>query len=553
MVKDRLQQLIADAKAEGWGHYIKTAADEKALLEGCYVDERMGQHVCDYFAKRLKHIKPTEWSGKPFVLEQWQRDGIIMPLFSWLTSDGRRRFNEAGIWVPKKNGKSPLGAGLLLYGADPKGDGEEGAECYSMATEREQAAISYRYAHGMVEVSEYLQSVFTPVPSKKRLVVNTTSWVQALSADSASHHGICPHFFLIDEIHAFNEEGRDRISANRFGGRVRRNPLTVVISTAGAEDASIGREEYERHRRVLDGFSEDTSLFSYIREAHKTDDWTAPETWKKANPMLGISFTEDDMRKECEKAKSSPSARNDFLRFCLNVWVGASSPWLSVERWNELEADMPSIAELKSAVCFGGLDLSERSDLTAWVKIFKCESGKHYIVPHFWLPEDGIDELERNDSAPYRNWAEHGYMTICPGASINYRMVMDRITDDAKTFRIKQIGYDRYQASMIRDELTEKHQVTPVEIPQTFQGMSEPSKEFESLIKTGMIEHDGNPILARMVSQVTTICDTNGNIRPTKRGNKKRMKIDGVVASIMALRCAMAHRVKKRSAGVMWV
>lgn len=552
MVKDRLAQLIADAKANGWGHYIVTAADEKALLEGCFVDERMGQHVCDYFAKRLKHIKPTEWAGKPFILEPWQRDGIIMPLFSWMTADGRRRFNEAGIWVAKKHGKTPVGAGLLMYGADPKGDGETGAECYSMATDREQASITYRYAQGMVESSEYLRSVFTPIPSKKRLVVDSSTWIQALSADSSSHHGICPHFLLIDEIHAFNEEGRDRVSANRFGGRVRRNPLTIVISTAGAEDSSIGREEYERHKRVLQGFSEDTSLFAFICEADKNDDWTDPATWRKANPMLGVSFTEDDMRKECEKAKSSPTARNDFLRYCLNIWVGASAPWLSIDRWNELVTE-PGEEELKKSLCVGGLDLSERSDLTAWVKVFKTPEGKHYLVPHFWLPADGVDELERNDSARYRDWAEQGWMTLCPGPTINYKMVLEKIVEDAKKYKIKQIGYDRYQASMIRDELKDKHGIEPIEIPQTFQGMSEPAKELESLIKSGMIEHDANPIMARMVGQVTVIGDTNGNIRPTKRGGKKRMKIDGVVASVMAIRVAMAHKVKKRSAGVLWV
>src|SRR3990172_1997881 len=269
----RLEELKAKARSEGWDRYIRTENDERAVLEGCYVDERFGLYVCDYFKKRLTH-SVGKWQGQPFVLAPWQATDVIMPLFSWLRPDGRRRFREAGIWLPKGQGKTQLCAGLLLYGVD--GDKEPGAECYSMANDREQASIMYRMAATMVRQNEYLRGKFKPIPSRKRLTYGLTAWVQALSQEAATQHGLAPHFFIIDEIHAFNEEGRERLSANRYGGRKRDNPLSISISHAGAEEAGIGRGGYEGQKRIKDGVDHDTSCFTYIREADKNDDWRAP-------------------------------------------------------------------------------------------------------------------------------------------------------------------------------------------------------------------------------------------------------------------------------------
>lgn len=547
-----LAQRTAEAKQEGWHRYVRSENDERAMLAGYKFVPVFGEYVCEFFAKYLRHSK-GQWAGKPFILADVQRDEIVMPLFSWVHEDsGLRRFRTADIWVAKKNFKSTLGAGLMLYGLTA--DDEDGAECYAAANDRSQAGIVFGEAANMVAASPQLRSELQVIRSAKRIVRSGSSWFQALSADAATAEGKNAHFRIFDEIHAANEQGRALFEALRYSGAARRQPLGIVISTAGDDTAGIGREQYEYADGVRKGLIEDITSFVYIAEAEPADDWTKPETWKKANPMLGVTISQDEMADECNKAVQSPRLKNSFLRYRLNIWTAAETSWLDTRRWADSVFD-PDAVDLSAFPCTGAFDLSLRLDLTAWVRCHRedLEDGnaRYYFVPHFWLPKAQIEDREREDRMAYRTLEEQGWITLTTGNeyAVDYAAVREFILGECARYGVSEIAYDRHNAWQFAQEL-DANRLTMVEIPQNYMGLSDSSKEFEMLVKEGRALHDGNPIMSWMVDRVRVLSDTNGNIRPVKCDKaRRRTRIDGVVAAVMALSRSMLGGASKSYTG----
>lgn len=561
-MSDRLPQLIADFKARGLAHYLRGENDERALLAGYTVRPELGAAACRFMEKYLRH-STGQWAGQPFRLLDWQRDRVVMPLFSWVRpgDDGNwiRRFRRVQIWVPVKNGKSELSAALCLtvwqFEEEPSFQG------YLAANDRDQASIVYGQMAEMVNSSPQLSMRLKLLESKKLIRETTNSFVRVLSSEASGAEGWNAQYVGIDEIHKFDARGRVLREALRNRGAGRRQPVEVIISTAGDEEG-IGHEEYQYAKAVEQGESSggvtDITLLPVIFEAKADCDIADPEAHRAANPSYGHIIRPEEIAQEAAVAKNNPRMLSTFKRYRLNIWTGSETPWLLGERWKQLGGPLDE-DELKRLPCFGGLDLSSTTDLTAWVLIWKRPDDSYIIRPRFWLPLDRIDEREAEDRTPYRQYQSQGWITLTPSAEIDFLAVCDQIGADYAAYKVHQIGFDAYLSNTLLPVMRDRHRISNasdekrpgaerglVKIPQTTVYLSEASKLLEAMVNaTGKIRHDGNPIMARHVVNCRAYSDTNGNIRPIKCDRaRRRMRIDGVAALVNGLARAMVCRPK---------
>jgi phage terminase large subunit-like protein len=500
-----------------------------------YFDERAAVVACNFFERLLHHSK-GEWSGRPFTLLDWQKRDIIRPLFGWKRkSDGTRRYRTAYIEIPRKNGKSTLSAGIalcLLYA-----DGEPAAEVYSAAADRDQASIVFDEAKRMVDASPEL-SKRSGVFKRSIFVNETLSSYKVLSADAPTKHGLNASGIIFDELHA--QPNRDLWDVLTTSTGARRQPLTVAITTAGYDRQSICFEQHEYARQVLAGIIDDPSYFAYIAAADEKDDWTAPATWRKSNPSLGHTVKLDYLEQECRKAQASPAYQNTFRRLHLNQWTQQETRWLDISAWDRC-ADPFDAKLLDGAQCYGGLDLASSSDIASFVLCFPNESGEdelYTLLPFFWIPADNMVERARRDRVPYDAWVRDGLVRATPGNVIDYGFIVRDIAAMSEQYNIKEIAFDRWGAFQVSQQL-DGAGLTMIGFGQGFNSMSPPSKDLLRLVMDGKLRHGGNAVLRWMADNVVVTTDPAGNIKPNKQ--KSREKIDGIVASIMALDRAVRH------------
>lgn len=499
---------------------------------GFWFDKKAADLAVAFFEKLLMHSK-GEWAGQPFRLQEWQRDDIIRPLFGWKRADGTRRYRHAYIEIPRKNGKSTLCSGIGLYLL--LADGEPGAEVYSAAADRDQARIVFDEAKAMVESSPALSEYAKPL--RNTIVVHSQrSFYRVLSADAYTKHGLNAHGILFDELHA--QPNRELWDVLNTSTGARRQPLMVMITTAGVYDPeSICWEQHEYARQVLDGAIDDPFFFAYIAAADEDDDWTSPVAWAKANPGLGVTIKHDYLDGECKRALASPAYQNTFRRLHLNQWTAQEERWLDLAAWNACKRELP---DLSGRACFAGLDLSSTTDISAFVLCFppKDEDEPYWLLPFFWIPRDNLFERVRRDRVPYDAWLRDGLLEATPGNVIDYYYIEQTVRNLATEYDIQEIAFDRWGATLLYQRLEEARQ-TMIQFGQGFASMSPPMKEFLKLVLSQRIAHNGNPVLRWMVDNVVARSDPAGNIKPDKA--KSRNRIDGVVASIMALDRAVRY------------
>jgi phage terminase large subunit-like protein len=528
-MKDLLQ-MLADAKAAGWREWIRSEADERALLEGCTFDLAAAERVRTFFRKFLRHSK-GQWANKPFDLLDWQWQEVIAPLFGWKRADGTRRYRRGYIEVPKKNGKSTLFSGLSLYLL--VGDREPGAEVYSAAVDRDQASIVFNEAANMVEASDAFDDRLSVIRSTKRITfLQKHSVYRALSADVPAKEGLNAHAVLIDELHA--QKNREMWDTLRYAGASRRQPLLLSITTAGFDRHSICWEQHYYAEQVLSGVTDDSAFFALIYAAGIEDDWTDPAVWKKANPGFGITVNADQFAEDCREAQESPAKENSFRRYRLNQWVESETRWLSLEKWDACDAQ---VADLAGKPCWAGLDLSSTTDLSAFILLFPIDD--HYaVLPFFWVPEEGARRRERRDRAPYMQWIKEGLVQATPGETIDYDRIRKRINELGQLYSIRQIAIDRWNATQLATQL-EGDGFEMVAFGQGYVSMNSPTKKLEQLVLSEQLAHGGNPVLWWMANNVSLETDAADNWKPSKK--KSRERIDGIVALIMALGMAEQH------------
>jgi phage terminase large subunit-like protein len=519
------------AKRRGWKRLLclLPGYDPYKNAEAFYFDEDAAQLALDFFTECLTHAK-GELAGQPVVLEPWEQS-IIANAFGWKRrSDGTRRYRKVFVFVPRKNGKTTLVAGIVLLGLFV--DGEPGAEVYSAAAEKDQAKICFDIAKSMTmgdkdlcaRAEIYLNSI---------VLKGTNSFYKPLSADAHTKHGYNAHFVVIDELHA--QPNRNLVDVLETSVGSRRQPMIIYITTSDYERESICNEVHGYACKVRDGLIDDPHFLPAIYEASRDDDWTSEATWKKANPNYGVSLKPEYMRAECEKAKNTPSYENTFKRLMLNIRTEQARRWLQMDKWDACPSQI-DLESLRGRPCYGGLDLANISDIASFALAFPEEVG-YTIVVYNWAPEDTAEEREMKQGVPYLTWGKQGFIELTPGNSIDYRYIRKRINEISKIYNLIEIAYDPWNATHIATELGEEDGFKMIQFRQGFQSMNEPSKEMERLVMTGILNHGGNPVLRWQASNVSAKSDPAGNIKPDKESSSD--KIDGIVASIMAIGRAM--------------
>lgn len=495
---------------------------------------------CDAKAVRVKNFIESlctfskgEWAGKPFRLLPWQWEGLIKPMFGTVNEDGYRQYRTAYIEIPKKNGKTELMAAIGLYMLT--NDGEQGAEVYCAAADREQASICYQAAAAMVRNSDELSKHIKCLDSRKRLIYQRkNSFLQVLSSETYTKHGLNPSCVIIDEIHAHPD---DELYTVLTAGTdyARRQQVVLIITTAGIYDVNtIWWRLRSKAIQVRDGIIDDPRFLPvlYLADPEK-DNPEDEELWKRVNPSLGQIFTLNKIRQDFNEAKQDPISYQNFLRFRLNIPIKQIQRWLPMDDWDACAGQIDDEG-LKGRACYGGLDLSNRQDLSAFVLVYPPikESDKWVVRARFYCPEDSILERSRTDRVPYHIWQKQGYITATPGNVIDYAYIEKDILQASQDYNLVELGYDPWGATELATRLYNDYGIVMVEVRQGAKSMSEPAKDLLAKVLKHDISHGGHPVLRWCADNIVMVADANENIRPAK--DKATDRIDGMVALINA-------------------
>ncbi|HEM5238176.1 TPA: terminase large subunit [Streptococcus suis] len=493
------------------------------------------------FINNLSHTK-GKWAGKRFDLLPWQEQ-IVRDLFGIVKEDGNRQFLTAYIEIPKKNGKSELAAAIALYLL--YADNEASAEVYGAACDRNQASIVFDVAKQMVQMSRPLEKRSKIMGATKRIVnYSNAGFYQVLSAETGTKHGLNVSGLVFDEIHAQpNRHLYDVLT--KGSGDAREQPLFFIITTAGTDRNSICYELHTKALDILNGRKKDTSFYPVVYGLSDEDDWNDEANWRRANPSLGHTIGIDRVREAYQQALDNPAEENVFKQLRLNMWTSSSVAWIPEHVYAKGNHPI-QYDSLKGRSCYAGLDLSSTSDITAFVLVFppRFEEENYIVLPYFWLPEDTLELRCRRDHVLYDVWERQGYIKTTEGNVVHYGFIEKFIEDLSEIYHIKEIAYDRWNATQMVQNL-EGMGLTMVPFGQGYKDMSPPSKELYKLMMEGKIQHGGHPVLKWMGQNVVMRQDPAGNIKPDKE--KSVEKIDGIVALIMGLDRCIRHQTDEGS------
>lgn len=477
-------------------------------------------------------ITQGKLAGQKLRVRPWQRD--FLEAVYTEDDEGNRPVRTAVLSMPRKNGKTQIVAGLALcHLLGP--EAEQRGEVYAAANDRFQSGKTFNEIVAILEEFPEIEARVNVVKFRKEIEVLTGpgkgSIFAALSADAAGKHGLSPSFIVYDELGQAPK--RDLYEALDTAMGARDNPLMVVISTQAADDHAIMSELVDYGQRVNAGELEDPAFHLTFYGAAPEDDPWHPDTWAKANPALGDFRSLSDVQRQAAQAQRMPSAEHSFRNLILNQRVSAHVRFIAKAEW-DLNSAAPNLDRLKGRPCFGGLDLSQSRDLTAFVLVFPDEAGAFDVLAKFYLPEQGLRDKAEADRVPYDVWARQGYLTAIPGATVDPSFVAQDIAEAAAEYDLQGLAYDRWRIEDLRRELREIGAELPLrEFGQGFRDMAPAIDLFERLAAEGQLRHGGHPIL--------TMCAANAVIERDAAGNRKLAKhkstgrIDGMVALAMAL------------------
>lgn len=499
-----------------------------------YFDEEAGERPISFIETFCKQSQGD--LGAPLELELFQR-AYIQALFGFLDKKtGYRRFRETMFLVGRKNGKTTLMAGIALYLLIA--DYEGAAEIYSVATKKDQARKALTEAVNMIKQSPELRAVI-----KKRrndvYFAATSSKFEALASDSNTLDGLNSHGVIIDELHAIRD--RNLYEVMKQSTSSRRQPLIVMITTAGTVRECIFDDMYEYACRVADGEEVDEAFLPILYELDERSEWLDPKMWIKANPGLGKIKQVETLRSFVERAKKNPADRAGVLCKDFNVRENDSTAWLPFDVINN-EATF-ELADVYDTYAIGGCDLSSTTDLTCATLLIRKPNDKTvYVLQHYFLPQARIDELadkkqrsggHSNDEAPYKLWAERGLLTACQGARVNYSDVTAWFVQMREQHKIDcwKCGYDRALAGYWVDEMT-ANGFTMDKVIQGTYTFSQPMRELGAALQDKLVNYNNNPVLKWCLSNTGKKEQGLNNIMPVKISEKRR--IDGMVSLLNA-------------------
>lgn len=562
-------KLFIDGKRDGADDWQDTLSllpgyDPFAQADGCWFDPDIAQLFLDFFPACLTHIE-GDLIGQPFKLEPWQKSWLAN-LFGWQMTDevGRpvRRFRESLLYVARKNGKTPLAAGVGI--AVLSIDGEGGQQDFIAADKRENAAKLFRHCKGMVNNEPELARRFRIYGGKaesgqSRSIVNEkdASFLRIISTEGSGEHGGNTHLAMVDELHAQPNRELVDVLTTSTASLNRKQPLLILITTADYQRPSICNEKYDYAQKVRDNSLNphagicDQRFLPAVWEAPMDADWRDENTWALANPNLGVSVSLAYLRRECKKACDVPAYENTFRRLHVNQKTEQDKRAIPMEQWLECGRGVDPVAwraemieAMRGKPCVAGLDLGSTNDLNALVLLFDAEQPA-IVLPFFWVTQSAVARRKRN-RVPYEAWVKQGFMKVCSNNSTDYDMICADTVKLASEYQLRSashLGKDYAGCSALAlDRLFQGQQVenrlndlglSPVPFGQGFISMAVPVRRLLEMIAEKAMHHGNNPVLTWHAGNASARTDPAGCMKFDKE--KSGDKIDGIVALTMAV------------------
>ncbi len=490
-------------------------------------------HAIEFIENYCCHIK-GDLGGKTIVLSLWQK-AMIAAVFGFVDIEGNRKYHRCILIVAKKNGKSILASAIGLYLMIA--DNEPGAEVYACATKKDQAKIIWGVAKSMVGKSPALRKRIKRLVGELNCELNDSVF-KPLASDSDSLDGTNNHAVLFDEVHQW-KNGKALYDIMADGTIARRQPLILITTTAGTVRKDIYDDIYADCEKIINGYIgiepyKDDRTIAFIYELDKKEEWKDPSCWKKANPNLGISFQEKDLKYKVDLARQNKKLVKDLVCKYFDMPETGSQSWLSYEILNKkLTYD---ITNMKLSYAIGGIDLSSTTDLTCATVIFKVPNDPVlYVKQMYWLPADRLQEKMLEDKVPYDEWMADGYLRLSEGNKINYKDVTAWFLEIQNTYElyIYKIGYDRYSATYLVEELQQYFGKITEPVAQGARTFNIPMRNFEADMEKGLINYNDNPILTWCLANSSVTIDTNNNMYLCKTQDVTK-RIDGTASLLDA-------------------
>lgn len=509
------------------------ANDREAIREGCHFDDGLADRAVRFIET---YVTPST-IGRPITLLPWQRD-IVRRAYGWRRGD-RPRFRRCTVSTAKKNGKTVLVSAILAYGL-------LGGLCpspfvASASTSRENASQVYRELAHSIRSNEKLSKLCKCLDSFKEIRVKERSArYRAFSADAGSSEGENLSLCVIDETHAHVSERLYR--SLEYSSIARPDGCFVNVSTAGSDQGHFWYEVSTYAAAVQADQIIDTSLLPFVFTSPAEADIDSPDVWRMANPSLGISFSEEDFRRDLDRAKAGGSADLlSFRRYRLNQWCQADNSYLDPVKFDRCLSPMTD-GQLAEYPLYVGVDLSQTTDPCSVSMVWALGDRKFYVRSHAWVCEEGVKRREQTNLPRYRAYEADGTMTITSGTVNDYRAIKSYLLG-LRRFNLREIVYDQYNAIEQAGELMAEG-LTVYRQPQTHRHFTAPVKDFEVAVTEGRVKHDGNKLLRWALANARLDVDSYGNCKPSR--DKSTDKIDPCISTLMAFGRAVEASVSVR-------
>lgn len=492
-----------------------------------YFDENAAEMVLSF----AESLKPGDLNGKTISLLPWQ-------IFCFANLEGwrykgdsdRKRFRMAYIEVNRKNGKT---TGLLLPLVLFNFLKYKASEAYLVSSSDTLAEKTFKEVRDIIKAEPALDDILDcrslAITFKD---INEKSRLGFYCDGGKSVDGLRPRFAVLDEYHDFQSD--KMFMSMQYGMRSKKDAQLVVVTTADVEVANPCFEQNLKAKRILSGTQTQEDFFSVIYGLDENDDYHDPALWQKANPSLYDIIDPSVIQSDIDDAELTPHKIPELKAKTFGIWGGGGEKsWLAIETWQKNKSLTANIDDFEGLECFGGLDLAQVDDLCAFTKLFK-KDGKDFYFHRFYIPEGTAHERYRKENINFFQWIEKGIITAIPGQTIDYSFIIRDILDDALRFKIRGIGYDKWQAKdVIQGIESERPDIALVEIEQSLRKLSPLTQSYEKSVKDGHLV-DNSPVMLWMINNVEIKPDVNGNYKPMKKSKASTQRIDGVISSIMA-------------------
>lgn len=506
--------------------YEKLSDDIHNPKNGFIFDEKKAQRPIDFIERFCRHSK-GEWASQPLKLELFQK-AFISALFGFIDEKtGFRKYRETLFYVARKNGKSVLLSGIALYCLIA--DNEPGAEVYSVASKKDQARIIFTESVNMVKQSPELIGITKKRKSDLYFPL-TFSKMQPLGKNSDTLDGLNSSLVIVDELHSIRD--RNLYEVMKQSQSARRQPLFVMITTAGTIRESIFDDMYKYACGVADGTIKDDRFLPIMYELDDKKEAFDPLKWEKANPGLNSIKKLDDLISKVERAKNSPHDLTGVLVKDFNVIQSVSTAWLPFDDINNEETF--DLSAFRGQYAIGGADLSITTDLTCATLLFMDKNEKRYVTQMYFLPADNFEQRVHDEKIPYDKWLESGLLRLCQGNTINYHDVTSWFLEMVEKYDVTPawIYYDSYSARYWVDEM-QNHGFNMIRCIQGAKTLSLPMQKLGADLQKKLVNYNNNPLLKWCITNTGIQTDRNGNIVPVKATSAK-YRIDGLASLLDA-------------------